>query len=706
MVLNPIPLKGVKIDAVFSKMLRGVIQNYLASKGYVIRYSDRLPPSFKGSFTYKTEFSDLLKNVADVDGVVVLFVHSFSGVNVVFVKHYKLDAEVCLYGRSSKLGCWRDSVSRRNISIATDPIGIAAKLLGSVLSDTSTTKLKTLVMEWAYNISALIPGFSEAERRPKIFRVISNVSSKPFKAGDRLVVAVEGDPGLEASFDIGTFRKGIKMVETSKAGIYQGVYVVQKGDEATNQYLLVKLVNARGDKSEWLDLEPPINIDGIPPKPPVRASYKVKGNGVALSWECIDGTTTAFLVLRSEKPLSGYELLTKTADIKFFDGKVVPGKIYYYRVVALDKVGNKSDPVQVGPVEIPVFNVSLNGTIKGSVKKGTYRIIGNLTVPEGATVEVQPGTIFEFTENSTLKVCGVLKFKGTMRGKGWSMEVCPDAELSISDSKVKGFVSFDVLGEALLDSVKFQDAKLSLVVGEKAEVILKRVSFRDFDVALKVEGGEVRVLESEFKGNKLAIYNRGGEVVVEKSNLVENGENIRGEGGQVIVKESYLGSADPVNFKVFGDVHVVSYLTLPYPDGNVVKFNPEELKKKAQEHLENGVSFIKKGNYGKALKELERAYKLLRTKEVYYWLVYVYTLVEEDSKLRKIIDEALERFPYEVNIYQLAIRYYMFKGKYKEAEDLLDRALKLQPNNPTLLSMRSLLESLKKKTDGREGNNE
>ncbi|BAT71361.1 hypothetical protein TST_0555 [Thermosulfidibacter takaii ABI70S6] len=702
-VLLPFPVGDVKMDEHFRSMLRGVVQNYLSAKGYKLRYSDKLPPKLARINAFDPQ--KVFKTVKDVDGVFVVLVHSFSGVNALFVKNYSLDAELCLYKKGKKLGCWRDSVSRRSVSVSTDPLGIAAQIVGAVLSDSTTTKMKTLIMEWSYNVSALVPGFSKFERKPKIFRVITNVSDKPFKLGDRIVVAVEGDPSMEARFDIGTFKRDIPMVESTKPGIYQGVYVVQKGDEVRNQYIVVRLINERGDKSEWLELEPPVNIDGVPPEPPRDVSFRLKDvRAVELSWKCTDGTTKSFRIYRSEHPLSGYQLLSETYDLNFVDTKVIPGKTYYYRIVAVDDVGNESAPKQVGPVELPVTGVSLNGTLNSDIDPGEYHVVGIVEIPSGVKVQVKKGAILKVKPDGGLKVCGklmvegeVLPVNGTWRG----IEVCPGGSLVVHAGVYRNAKYFKVQGKATFKEVTFVNGDSLKVTGDSKAEFMK-CTFKDLKKGLVVDGGEVKIEECNFRNNGMALYVREGSVLISKTNFINNDWDIVNEKGEVVLKENYLGTSDPTAFKIRGRVHLVSYLTFPYPEGSVVKYDPEKLRKEGEEALKKGIEQVKKGNYGKALEYLERAYKLNKTKEVYYWLVYVYTMMEEEGKLKKVIGEALQNYPYEVNIYQLAIRYYIFKGKYHEAKSLLDRALKLQPNNPSLESMKALIESMKPNKNEKE----
>ena len=707
-VLFPFAKEGVKIDPAFKRMFRDVVQNYLAGKGYIVRYADKVPGELKDVSLKNFDPKKIVSRLKDVDGLFSITVHEFSGLNIVLLKRFKIDAELCLFDRKGKkLSCWREQVGRRNIDIATDPIGLAAKVLGSVLSDSPKVKLKTLVFDWAYQISGLVPGFSLATKKPKILRVISNVTNKTIKIGDKIVVALEGDPGIEATFDLGTFRQGLKMLETTRAGVYEGFYVVQKGDEARNQYLLVRLKNQQGEKIEWVEFEPPINIDGVPPSPPkaLKATLE-EGLGVKLTWECLDGSTVAFIVQRSEEPLSGYKEISRVGDVGCVDNKVEEGKKYFYRVAALDQAGNISEFRQIGPVEIPITGGVLSGDLPARIKKGSYKVEGLVRVPAGARTVFDSGVKISFGANGTLEIAGELAAEdliltsenGTWKG----VIVKPEGAFTGKRIKIlKAERALLVEGRGNFTELFLYEGSVGLEVnGELFEVSVSRGKARGFERAVILQKGVLKLSKFVLEENGVALKVEKGDMRISQVNFLTNKVDIEAE-VPVVIKKCFLGH-DPLDFKLTGPVTVVSYLDLPYPDGKVVPFDQEAFKKKGEELLAKGKEFIRNGNYGKACENLENAFKILQSEEIYYWLVYVYTMLEEDEKLAQIIDKALQEFPYEAKIYQLAARYYLFKDKIEEAEKLINRALKLQPNNSTLESLKTLIESQKQKGENKK----
>lgn len=73
--------------------------------------------------------------------------------------------------------------------------------------------------------------------QPILSRISIN-SADPLHTGQRLVVAAEGTPGMQASFSLGAY---VFPMPEGRPGQYRGEYVVQPGDRATNAAVKVSL---------------------------------------------------------------------------------------------------------------------------------------------------------------------------------------------------------------------------------------------------------------------------------------------------------------------------------------------------------------------------------------------------------------------------------------------------------------------------------
>ena len=94
--------------------------------------------------------------------------------------------------------------------VSTTPVGLiltaistAANIREIELFRTSDDLFRTMVQ------SIPSPTVGEARRSPKITILVQDAVGKPKKTGDMVRVAMEGEPRMQATFDIGDFKKGL-----------------------------------------------------------------------------------------------------------------------------------------------------------------------------------------------------------------------------------------------------------------------------------------------------------------------------------------------------------------------------------------------------------------------------------------------------------------------------------------------------------------
>ena len=81
---------------------------------------------------------------------------------------------------------------------------------------------------------------------PRIKSVEANIEgNSKLQSNDLIYVSVEGDPGLTAHFDIGSFKTGVIMKEVSP-GLYTGSYRIKKGDQIGSTLILASLTSKEG----------------------------------------------------------------------------------------------------------------------------------------------------------------------------------------------------------------------------------------------------------------------------------------------------------------------------------------------------------------------------------------------------------------------------------------------------------------------------
>ncbi len=81
---------------------------------------------------------------------------------------------------------------------------------------------------------------------PMITRIETNLKvGEIVEPGDKVLVNMHGQPGLSASFDIGSWRSDIAMQEIA-SGVYRGEYLFQPGDRVNNAMVIGTLKNPNG----------------------------------------------------------------------------------------------------------------------------------------------------------------------------------------------------------------------------------------------------------------------------------------------------------------------------------------------------------------------------------------------------------------------------------------------------------------------------
>lgn len=81
---------------------------------------------------------------------------------------------------------------------------------------------------------------------PTIASIETNIkANQNLKPKDRIYVSMQGQPGMTATFDIGSWKTGIPMKEVSP-GVYTGNYVVKSGDRVVSAFIIGTLKTPKG----------------------------------------------------------------------------------------------------------------------------------------------------------------------------------------------------------------------------------------------------------------------------------------------------------------------------------------------------------------------------------------------------------------------------------------------------------------------------
>ena len=754
----PIAVKDAKIDPQLSSLIRGVVGNYMVGKGYRLVNSGAVNncaeknPHQPGKHTHfsKQMLHCLTTSGEETDGVLLVRVLEFSDLNIGFVKNFSLKAEMRLFNQKAKLlGIWEDESASRDASLALDPLSAVFTLVKTAVVNESGVRRNNLVFDWAFNITSRLPGFSGDVDLPNILRVVTNVTENTFKLGDQIAVGVEGDRGLKAVFDLGEFRKGITLTE-KQPGIYQGAYVIQEGDRLNRAQITVHLINPKGGEREWIEMQPLVTIDGIPPATPSDLKWAVDDDGMVLSWNSLDADLSGFLVQRSTNPLDGYVEVGHVAHFEWRDTTAQKGETWFYRVFSEDQAGNLSnEPASTGKATLPLTGeILLEMEAKGHLAAGVYRLEGETVVPSGSSLEFEPGSVIQAGPK------GHLIIKGTLSGKDLVFRPRPPGEenkdkepvaVETTETTDKEPVAVETTETTDTNPIKEENAEKSTTQPEKparwlgvrvadgGHLILDKAVFQGCDNCLEIVGGDVHIIQgtwhngniglflnsfrevliekSRFQSLTTAIHLNSGVLSLSKSTITRNPLGIHVTGGSlkltdsnlydndlnlkttipIILENNYLGSLIPNTIKVEGEVTIRSLLDGLWPGGQNHIIDPEALAKRGADEKKLGLDAFKIRNYGKAYEHLKTSLDYQEDKEVRLSLAFVLNGLSKTEELETLLEEGILSYPNEVRFFNLGIRNLLFSGRKQEARTLLQKALILNPGNAMLEGLKFMV---------------
>ena len=111
---------------------------------------------------------------------------------------------------------------------------------------------------------------------PTITRIETNIHpNHKLGANDLIQVRLYGQPGLKATFDIGSWRTSINMKEVAP-GLYTGSYTIEAGDHIENAFIIGTLKNKDGFASKKFYKSALANVEGGDPVEPKKEMPNVK----------------------------------------------------------------------------------------------------------------------------------------------------------------------------------------------------------------------------------------------------------------------------------------------------------------------------------------------------------------------------------------------------------------------------------------------
>ncbi|WP_432735905.1 right-handed parallel beta-helix repeat-containing protein [Maridesulfovibrio sp. FT414] len=700
---------------------RAAITNQLAGKGFMPLQKSVVDNTLAGlgrdEGWRKLGDAELCKAL-QADGIVRIDIYSADMIKAIAFDLFQLDAEAEMVNSDGTLvGKWRDSASKRRVSVPTGVFALAGTIVEEVFSDPIRRQMRMVVYDWAWNMAQMLPDCAKGPKLPEVIAVDTNVDNRLFGVGQRITVRVDAEPDLRCSVDIGEFKKDIPLPQTAQ-GVYEGFYVVREGDNGVSEPLIVHMRKANGVDRLWIESGSLITIDGTLPPKPENVEFRTGREGVDLRWQVPQAEDLEeFVVEKSADPVGGFEPVVRTRESTYLDPDIMQGTTAFYRVRSVDKAGNLSAPNGLVKVVMPQFDErELFGDLTGTLVKGNYLITFPATVPEGAKFTVQSGSKIRFRPSARIDVRGEFESLGEISSPvryqsngSAGIVVYPGGSAVISQSEFKGF------GNSFTGAGGYSEIRSSVFSGGSRAISVNATGNYDFK-GLRISGagtgialsaGNGSVVRSSISNCTTGIEFSGGNTAITDNNIFDNGVNILAP-AKLVVAENYLGTASAENMQVQGDVLVKTILDAPYPHGRKIvlvddrPITPEVLEKRFAELKQQGITAFHSQHYGDAYQALSKAVKIKDDRDIYLYLSYTLLALSDDVALAEVLGEGISKFPYDVRMHQLYVRHLLNKGDLKQARQVLDKALLLSPADSNLLYMKDYLDQLGNKEESKE----
>jgi len=472
-----------------------------------------------------------LGEILGVDAVVTGDVSDFDKYFAVLYSQVAVGAEIKMYDTKTGRLLWtgKNKVRKHEGGFSTNPVGIVAAVIVTALNVRDIQLLRAnddLFRDMVKTIPT--PSLAQAKRPPAITLLTQDTKGKPKKAGDEIKVVIQGTPNMQASFDIGQYRKRLEMQEVEPGGYY-GVYKVVPGDNVEKAIVTGYLTDDAGNTAQWVDAVGSVTLDTTPPAKPAGVKTSGRNKIVGLSWDkSAEADLAGYVIYRSESPLSGYEPAGKTEFNTFIDAdpKLVNSKKYFYRIAAVDFAGNDSPATQAEGMPIAPGPTSVSGVIDQDTTwyagASPYILTAHVTVRDKTHLAIEPGTEIR-------SAGGALIIEGRLTAEG-DRDRLIRFESDRENQSWPGIIFANVKDrENKLTFVRVRNAQTA-VTCQASSPTIELSEFTKNEDAIKIEGAFSKPLIRkntiyENRGTAVSVSDGAGPRILENS-ILNNGTGI------------------------------------------------------------------------------------------------------------------------------------------------------------------------------------
>ena len=651
-----------------------------------------------------------------VDGLLFGKVTDYKKVYTGVYSQLSVEAEVWLVNARTgqELFRLRESVSYHEGGIPLSPLSVVVTVVSTAMNLRDIQKVR-MVNELCYKFMEKIPSpttMASVAGRPVIREVLTNAIDGPFGPKRVIKVGLQGDPGLVATYDLGSFKKGLPMKEL-QPGIYAGEYAVLPGDSTRDMPITLTLIRPGGYEAQWVDVSGFITIDTTPP--PQVTGLRAKGHTdwIELTWETLKNIPDlkGYWVQRSESPLSGYTELALVEMAAYADKTAVANSSYYYRIVSEDQAGNRADmtdSVRAGLVGNEPRNLA--GTLQSdTVLDGAYLVTSTLIVPKGTTLTIGGESRLLFADDTGLLVQGRMMVQGgdspvefaPSGDDKWSGIAFDGGAANLKRFTVRGATTgiSSREGEIVLENGIVSGCTTGIAINGMTQAELKGMTVSGNTTGLKLSASRAHISGSNILQNSDGILADGFSGEIRDNNLLDNERNISSVKA-LEVGANWFGTVRSDGLKLV-NVTAAKVYDGRFPGGTAVTptvdpyaaLNHEARQRKSAELLIEAGGYFRQRNFGKAAVLFSENLQLQPSAEAYYYLSLCHQEMKESDKATTLLRDGTTKFPQDALLWKSLGMLAYEKGDEDAARGALAEALRLSPDDS---QARFVFERLKK----------
>ncbi|MGD2030182.1 MAG: tetratricopeptide repeat protein, partial [Desulfobacterales bacterium] len=598
-----LPFENLTREKEASDLLQRLFYNNFSSLAYKdieLSTINAKLPNFKPQNIFKSVDPARIGKLLDSDALVIGRITEFESFYAGVYSSFTVGVELKMIDSETQRVLWslKHKEIQRSGSIPATPIGAIIAAASNAL-DLSRYHIITTINKLCQNAVETIPPSANLKGKsfPRISNLVHNGMNRILGKGERLQVGIEGTAGLKATFTIEPWKTTVEMQEKTP-GTYIGSYLVRHKDTVNDGVIVVRLSDDWNNVCRWEDTLGFVNIDGMPPDSPTGLQTIAGNQKVLLRWnKSTAADIVNYSIWRSITPLSGYEKIHTTEFTRFEDKDLENYTRYFYRVIAADRAGNKSQtvlgipatPVPPGPT--PVHGRLVEGSIWNS-GANPYCLKGDVIVPVGSILTINPGVMVQADAKSRLIIRGRLDVSGEKnapvlflaadKDQNWggiiferSSEKCRLSHFELHGSEI-GFriiesspEIFDGTVKECLTGVRIEGSNAAPVLDDltiyrnktngieavdmtKARITNCRIAY-NLDTGIKLVRSSAKVLKNDISYNQNGVFLDQAPALVGGNRIIDNLKN------ELVVKNMELPSlkidlnyfGNPQNVRIF-----------------------------------------------------------------------------------------------------------------------------------------------------------